>query len=373
MELYSRQDVKIYNALAYIKKEHNNYYKFGEADCLPNSIIRDINASGTARECVDKIQTFTFGGGFADPAVAALKANPNESYNKILQSFCLNQGYLEAVSFRVLINNAGEPVRSYFIPSQTLRRWGKNIFQYNPLMGEPGRDRREDRYLQAYDPAEPPAMRRERIFEQIRKYGEQLGDVVYMFNPGIGENYDIYAVPKYYSGIEDIRSDAGIAKLELRNIKKGWRPNVVISTGPMDDVTEDDNGTTQKSRFDANIKKFQGEEGASVLHLDGAVNEQKPEVKILDVADMLDQTDKATDRLGRKVCRHMGVPPVLCGFATAGQLGNNQEIINTMALFEISVFKRQEMIREALAYVWPSMNWEIKRSELWSYLKQPAQ
>lgn len=368
MELYRRKELQTQNALARIVKERNNYYKFGETDDLPNSILREVNSSGTARECIDKISIFTFGGGFADATIASSMANANQTFNTLLQVTALNQSYLEAVSLRVLMNNAGEASRAYLVPTQTLRRWGTSRFQYNPLMGEYNRDRREDRYLQEYDPTEPPAARRERMYEQISKYGEQLGDIVYAFNEGMGEHYDIYPVPKFYSGIEDIKSDAGISRLELRNIKKGWRANVIISTGPMDDETEDEKGKTQKARFDENIKKFQGEEGASVLHLDGAVNEQKPDVKILDVAELLDQTDKATDRVGRKVCRHMGVPPILVGFATPGQLGANQEIINTMALFQISVFKRQQMIREAFATVWPTRNWEIKQSDLWSYL-----
>lgn len=370
--VYTSEAVETRNALAVITRQRNDYFKFGEADSLPNFIVSVVNNSGTARECIDKLQTFIYGNGFKDPNVAKTVANLDGDYNKLLSDLALNNGYSDAVTFRVLMDNEGVAARAYPLQWQQLRRKGKKIFTYNPLMGEYGMLRSQTREARIYDPAESPAERKARMIKQIETYGEQFGDIVYMFNKGVGVGYDIYSIPKYYSGIDDIESDAGVTRLELRNIKKGWRANVVISTGPIDNQVEDEKGTTAKQRFDANIKKFTGEDGASILHIDGAVNEAKPEVKIMDTAAILDQTDKATDRIGRKVCRHMGVPPVLCGFATAGQLGNNQELINTMELFKLSVIKRQDLISSALKMVFPSQDFTISPSTLWSTVTPAA-
>lgn len=372
MQVYKSETIETVNALAYITKLRNDYYKFGEADNLPNFIVSVVNNSGTARECIDKLQTFIYGNGFKDPQVANSTANLDGNYNKLLSELSLYTAYSDCVPMRVMMDNEGNAARVYPVQWQQLRRKGKKIFIYNPLMGETGVVRSGNRELRVYDPLEPAAERRARMIKQMEEYKEQLGDIVYHFNKGVGVGYDVYSVPKYYSGIDDLESDAGITRLELRNIKKGFRANVIISTGPIDNTVEDDKGTTAKQRFDANIKKFTGEDAASILHIDGAVNEAKPDVKLMDTAAILDQTDKATDRLGRKVCRHMGVPPVLCGFATAGQLGNNQELVNMMELFKLTVIKRQDLISQALKIVFPKQDFTISPSTLWSTVTPAA-
>lgn len=362
----------IENAVAWIRKEPRNYYRFGEGDSLPNYIILRVNDSGTARECIDKLQTFIYGNGFADPNVGDLPANAEETFNKYLQTASLHTSYSDCVTARVLYDNSGNPARIYSVPWQTLRRIGNDSFVYNPLMGDKDRRTNEDKYLRRFKIKEPPAERLDRMARQMRKYGEQFGDIVYYFNPGVGRYYDVYSVPKYYSGIEDIESDIGVTKLERKNVLKGWRTQVIISTGPIDRVVKDENGDTAYDRLNKSIDSFVGDNAAVALLLDGAVNEAKPEVKTIPVADMLDQTEKATERIGRKVCRHMGVPPVLVGFATAGQLGNVQEMQNTMELFKLTVIKRQDLIRDALKTVWPEKNFDISPLTLFTPTNEAA-
>jgi hypothetical protein len=223
----------------------------------------------------------------------------------------------------------------------------------------------DDKWLTAFNPKEKPSDRMARIDSQIKNYGEQLGDVVYYFKKGVGFNYDVYPVPDYYAGIADIESDAGISILERRNIKRGWKTAVIISTGPIDKDVKDENGLTQFDKFSNTVKKFAEEDAAVAMHLEGSTNEAKPDVKTLPIADVLDATNLATDRVGRKVCRLMGVPPILVGFSTPGQLGNNEELKNTMDLFKLSVIERQTLIKQALSLVFPGLDWSIAPLTLW--------
>jgi hypothetical protein len=64
----------VQNALAFIRKERNDYYKFGEDDKLPNEIIRIINDSGTARACVDRLTQFDDDPPTYDPTQATSNA-----------------------------------------------------------------------------------------------------------------------------------------------------------------------------------------------------------------------------------------------------------------------------------------------------------
>lgn len=365
MRIFYQAVDKVKDALAYIRKETNNYYKFGEGDDLPNCMIRRVNDSGTARACVSKLSAFIQGNGLVDEELGSSKANRAQSWNSVIADLSQIDAYFQAVTFRVMYNNAGEPAVVYPVQTQQLRRLGYTKFAYNPLMGEQFYNRSKDKTLCVYDPDESKVVRLKRIADQIEEYGEQFGDIVYHFKKGVGLYADIYPVPDYYSGIDDIDSDAGISRLEKRNIYKGWKAQVTISTGPIDKDNKDDNGKTDYDKFSSAMQKFTGEEGATILHLEGASDAAKPTVTILPIADILDQTEAATERLGRKVCRLMGVPPVLVGFATPGQLGNVQELLNSIDLFKMVVIERQDLLKEALRIPFPDRNWDIKPLTLW--------
>jgi hypothetical protein len=141
---------------------------------------------------------------------------------------------------------------------------------------------------------------------------------------------------------------------------------MVVSTGPMDRENQDKNGESQYDKFVKTIRKFAEEDAAVAVHLEGATNEAKPTVTTLDIANVLDATDRATDRVGRKVCRHFNVPPVLVGFSTPGQLGNVTELKNMMDLFRLTVVERQQLIKEALTIAFPNFDWTLTTLNLWN-------
>jgi hypothetical protein len=369
MNVFDQALLQIKNALAYIRKDHNGYYRFGEDDCLPNGILRVVNDSGTGRSCITKLSQFIQANGLVDQTVGATPANKEQTFNSVIAELSLIVSYFKCSSYRVMFNNSGEPAIIYPVPTQKLRRLGRTKFLYNDLMGEAHRMTREDKYLQAYDKDEPIQARMARISGQIEKYGEQFGDIIYHFKKGVGLYQDVYPVPDYYSGIDDIESDAGISRLELRNIKKGWRTPIIVAGAPIDKVLKDDKNKTAWDYFSDDMKKFTGEDAAYALYLSGATPETLPKVTVIPIADILDQTDKATDRLGRKVCRIMGVPPILVGFSTAGQLGNNEELLNTMNLFKMTVIESQDLIKESLRIVFPDKNWDLTTLNLWETVK----
>lgn len=365
MRIFTQALNLVQNALAYIRKDHNNYYRFGENDCLPNDMVRIVNDSGTARACVSKLSQFIQGNGLVDQVLGNSPANISQSYNSAISDLSLITSYFKCVSFRVIFDNAGNQARIYPVPTQKLRRKGLHRFRYNELMGESQYTRSRDIELKEFDPKELPQERLKRVAWQIKEYGEQWGDIVYHFKKGVGLYADVYSIPDYHSGIDDIESDAGISRLEKRNIQKGWRTPIIVSTGPIDKVVQDDQGKTEYDRFAGNMKRFAGEDAAYALHIEGATEAAKPTVTTIPIAEILDQTDKATDRVGRKVCRHMGVPPILVGFSTAGQLGNTQELVNSMDLFRLTVVESQDLIKEALTLVFPDKNWEMSKLTLW--------
>jgi len=343
------------NAIAHIKRnESNKYYFYGELDNLPNAIIAAVDNSGTATACTNRLSQFIQADGFIMPGVDTAKANKRQTLLGLLEDLTLNEAYLEGFALRLIFDNAGDIVKLYSLDVKTLRRKGAG-FEFNPLMGEIGKNHGETRIYPEYDPERAPEERRQTIAKQVRDHGEQLGEVLYVFRKGLGLYYDVYPVPRFYASIEDVISDGKISQLDLRNIAQGFRTPVIISTGPIDDQNKDDDGLTAQDYFDESLQEFTGEDASPILHLKGNTEEFKPTVTTINVAEILDQTDRASDRIAKRVARIFDVPEVLIGIAKEGQLGNVQELKNQLALFALSVYKRQARIKEAFDLIKPKL------------------
>ena len=341
------------NAVAVIlRNKANNRYQYGEFDNLPNAIIAAVDNSGTATACVNRLAQFIQADGFISEGMDKVKANSKQTLASLLGEQAQNVAYLKGYALRLIFDVEGKIKKIYNIDVKTLRKVGKG-FEYNPLMGEVGKDEGETKMFPEFDIDRDPAERRRMIAEQVKKHGEQLGEILYVFKKGMGRYYDIYPVPDYYSSIEDIISDGKISQLDLRNITQGFRTPVVISTGPIDDQNEDEDGRTPQDYFDEALESFTGEDASPILHLKGATEEFKPTVTVIPLAEILDQTEKTSERIAKRVSRNMGVPDVLIGMETSGKLGNVQELKNQMGLFALSVYHLQSLIKEGYDQIKP--------------------
>jgi len=341
------------NAIAVILKNRaNNKYLYGEFDNLPNVIISAVDNSGTATACVNRLAQFIQADGFIGEGMDNIQANSRQKLTAILGEQAQNVAYFQGYALRLVFNVEGNIAKIFNLDIKTLRRVGKG-FEFNPLMGEVGKDETETRIIPEFDPERDAQERRALIAEQIKRYGEQVGEVLYIFKKGMGRYYDIYPIPPYYSAIEDIISDGKISQLDLRNISQGFRTPVVISTGPIDDQNEDEDGKTAQDYFDEALEGFTGEDASPILHLKGATEEFKPSVTVIDLAEILDQTEKTSERIAKRVARIIGVPDVLIGMETPGKLGNVQELKNQMALFALSLYRMQQMIKEGYDLIKP--------------------
>jgi hypothetical protein len=102
-----------------------------------------------------------------------------------------------------------------------------------------------------------------------------------------------------------------------------------------------------------------------VFHIAVSKIEQKPQVDTFNQEKLLNSTTEAANRIGRRVCRAMQVPDILiAGFATAGQLGNVQEMVNTIAMFQQTVGRMQRLISRALGDIFPTLDWTIEPLQL---------
>lgn len=346
------------NRIAYINQlSEKGWWYYGETDDLPNIIIEGINNSGTATQALKRKKQFIQAEGFKCEVTGNAPIDKKGgTFNAILGDIVENTVKMEGFALNLFFNSEGKIASMKSIPVPWIRRKDDNTFVINRLMGEQNYRKTQDIEIREFDPREDYAVRAARIKADTKKNGgKQIGELYYAFEAKLGRNYDIYPIPSYYSGFDDIVSDGKISTLEMRNIVQGWRAPIVITTGQIDDINLDENDQSDLDKFNESIEEFLGEEASPVMHLMGRTPEEMPQVTTIDIKEIVDMTEKATVRVGEKVARLMGVPPILIGFAKQGQLGNVQEVKNMMTLFYLTVTEWQEWISRKLEVIKPCL------------------
>lgn len=350
-----------YNRVAKIK--HNkakNIFDYGENNLLPNQLLKAIEASVTASSCRNRKHEFIEGGGVKDRSIASLKLNPKQTSDDLVAELSDIVGVFDGVAINVKYNSIGEPYYVYSLPFENIRRTDDGQFYVNDKLQE-GTDNKKDRiYYYEFDRYELPSSRLARVREQIEEYGYQVGDIIYLFPKKAGQKE--YPIPTAWAGMEEIESDAALGKLDWRNVKKGFRPDAILTTiGEIDDEEEDEHGRTEQWYFDQNVKNFTGEDAAPIMHINVGSADQRPQLDTFSQEKLLNSTTEAADRIGKRVCRAMDVPHVLIsGFAQQGQLGNTQEMLTALKLFQNSVGRKQRIVARALEQVFPQFDWAIE-------------
>ena len=338
--------ISVLNKVARIK-EARDWITYGDRNDLPNEVLAKLASSGTAQIALNRLKKFVIAEGFIEEGLNDLPANGSETFKDLLQKIAFDLAYLRGCAIRVLFDNTGNPGEFYHVPLKHLRRATEGGFVYNPKFGERGFDPKDCVYLEGYTGKEKESENKQYVNDQIAEEGRQFGKIVFFFAESFHPQGDVYPVPPYYSGLEDIEADAALSKIERDNLKRGFQASTIISTGEIDNEEEDENGLTQLDYFDRSLDAFTGEGSSRVLHLMANNDEEKPEIHILDPSPIMDATEKASERIPRKVCRLLEVPPVLCGHSTAGTLGDTQELVNQIELFALTVFDIQELAKRA--------------------------
>jgi len=339
-------------------------YDYGKDNFLPNQLLKAIEASVTATSCRARKSEFIEGNGLSDQAIADLMINPKQTADDLIMEVADVVSIFEAYSLVVKYNNVGEPANIYVIPFELVRKNDDGTYYYNAKLVEQ-KDKKADRitYFQ-FNPNETPSSRLSRVDRQIALHGEQIGDIVYIYNKRSGQKE--YPIPVSWAAMEEVEADAALGKMDWRNVKKGFRPDAILTTiGKMDDQEEDESGLTEQDAFDKEMSRFTGENAAPIMHMEVASADQKPQLDTFSQEKILNSTTEAADRVGRRVCRGMEVPEVLVpGFAKQGQLGNVQEVKNILRMYQKTIGKKQRLIERGLSIVFPDVDWTIEPLEL---------
>ena len=361
---------RFYNAVASIIDNTNKegqVIDYGAKNTLPNDILRIIDDSGTATECLSKLSSFVLANGFSDEGFADIKNAKGQTNDEVLAELVPYVTTFDGGALLVRYAEDGKTPSLEVIPFEWVRKKRGGGFVVNEKFGLKTYKKNEDKSYAEFIPNLSTVERKKIIDADKESFGGQRGTILYFFAPRPGKT--IYPVPHYYSAIEDVESDAGLVKMEKSNILEGFRADVILSTyGTIDNETKDGAGKTQADYFDDMIDEFTGPGGRKVMHLQASTPEGMPQVTVFNLAEILDGIDKARDRVPRAVCRHFGVPPVLIGLQMPEGLGNTQAIANSMKLFNHSVLKTQLMIQNAFEKVFTGMDATISTLNLIDFI-----
>ncbi len=352
-----------------IEQKQGGLIYYGEDNTLPTKIQQGIASSGTATNCIEKIKIFIQADGFEDPNFKKELANPEQTWDELLEDAAHSIAPYKGFYLNIQLNNAGDPEHFYVMDFDTVRKdsdgsyWKKREWDT--------RTKGAKKY---------PAWKNEYFTDkklalsivqaQIKdkeNNGKQLGFVYFAYHKSFYLKH--YPLGGFYAGFEDIESDAGLQKLENSNILAGFKTDVIISmVGDLSTDIQDDQEMSDFDELKKRVKDFRDPATRKALILNAETEEAMPKVTIFPLNQLLDGVDKSRDRVPRFVCRHFGVPPIIIGLTQPEGWGNSQALANSMILFNEVMLSHKNLIINAILKFKPNQKINIGTLSLAKYI-----
>lgn len=353
-----------------IENKSKDTLLYGTNNHFPNDLIRTLSESGTATSCVNKVDQFIQADGFMDEASAELKVNENETADQLLSLISSCVANFQAFSLYIRRTADGKIASVEYTDFEKLRKRISGGFIFNKNFGSSIYKESEDKKYPEFKKA---VLTKEELAEQIALYGP-VGEVMYVYRKKVGQ-YN-YPIPSYYSGIEDVKTDAELSKFEYEVCVNSFLPSSILTIiGEVDNQVKDDRGKTDQDHLDETLKAFtgdvKGKDGrsgrAKLAVLSAATKEEVPVLQSFDIKAIMNATNLATERIARKVSRLFDVPPFLVGIESATGF-NTKILVDQIDLFNKTVNSWQRMIASAFDVLFPGRDWTITTFNPISYI-----
>lgn len=329
---------------------------YGDNNAFPNELLQTVEASPTAMSCIEKKVSFISANGLIDDKLANIKNAGGFTLNDVIVEAAYSLAIFDGVYYRITYSIEGTPLLEV-LPYETVRKAKAGGFLVNKNWGKKGFSKKDTIFIPEFSHKKTT---QEKVKEALELKENYVGEIFYSFKKRPGKY--IYSVPTYYSGIEDIRSDAAVISLENSNIEQGFNVDFILYTfGKMDDNIKGEDGLTDLERFRRDLKEFRQPGQKKIMHIESETKDNMPVITPVPLRDVIDAIEKARDRIPRAVCRHMGVPPVLIGLPNPEGFGNTQALANYMKLFNHSIKKDKQRIESDLKFIY---GFDFKISEL---------
>lgn len=338
---------------------------YGVGNVLPQVALEAALNSGTCARAVEKLGAFIEGTGFPE-SIADLEVpgRPGYTIGEAWTETCSYGAHNKGAAFLIKYNNAGEIGEVHILPFGSVRKTDRGTFMLSHKFGRKGFKVKDATEHMPFND-DPDVVRA--ILERAElpvnpnqpdgpKIG-QSGQILYAYARKAGE--EDYPLPPYWPGVEDVLADSEYARFDLDEVRGGFNAKGLLALiGKQDDQTPGKDGRTDAQDTDVELAKFtnagaraEGESRKSILVLDVESKDAVPVWVAMNTSVALDKIDAKKEALGQTVCRHVGVPPILCGFAKPGQLGAAQEILNAVEMTQDDVLPLRKTLYRAFTRV----------------------
>lgn len=350
---------------------------WGEGNKFPQEVLRILYDSGTATTCAERIEQFVVGKGFASEITGSTLANPGQTFNELLAEAGAYASVGLGVAYIVRFTYGGEPGEVYVAAVDCLRREKEGErFVLNPKLPA-GKMKADDNEIYLpYDSQTGPAELAEEVLAAVQSETGYWGHIWWSFTKKVGRPR--YPVPGWWAAKEAVEADAEASRYDLKQFRNGFYPDALLAVvgkrftdevpvenwQPGAGQTEDDRPYVESpdlADLKKNVKALKGSNSDSSVFLVAVeAKDEIPNLQFFNQGPNSKNLTDATARLEGRVYRRFGVPPVLCGVSEPGLLGSNQQIVNSIQLFDLVVSPARELVVGPLRQLFPHLDFTVK-------------
>ena len=312
------------------------YMEFGVDNLFPQELIKLYDTSAINHTCIDAIRDGIVGEGIVNYGEDYINGD-GETINEVFQKISLDYVLYGGYALNVIWNKEGTRIAEiYHLPFANVRS------------GKPDDEDRVNSYFYSSD------------WSKIRKYkpvqyaafditttkGEDASQIYYCKNYTPGN--EVYPLPAYIGGVNDIQLDARVSRFHNANISNGLAPSMFVQFR-----NGIPNPEERRDIYREIEDTFTGEENAGRFFL--AFSEPGKEMQVTPVENANDEyyitlEQRITSRI---LTAHRITSPLLLGIKEgAGFSSNSEEIITSYSHFmNTVVLPKQKKILSTFGYM----------------------
>ena len=322
-----------------------DYIKFGVDNLFPQQLIELYDSSAMNHTCIDAIQDGIYGEGIVEYGSEYINTD-GETIDNIFEKISLDYTLFGGYALNLVWNREGTRIAEiYHLPFANVRS------------GKPDEEDRVHSYYYSSD------------WSQIRKYKpveyksfdptdnkkDNASQIYYCkdYNPG----QEIYPLPAYIGGVNDIQLDARVSRFHNANISNGLAPSMFVQFR-----NGIPNPEERRDIYREIEDTFTGEENAGRFFL--AFSEPGKELQVTPIENANDEyyiqlEQRITSRI---LTAHRITSPLLLGIKDgAGFSSNADEIVTSYSHFMNTVVRpKQTKILNTYGYILKLAGFNVK-------------
>jgi len=329
----------------FTENKSKGFINYGKSNDLPSIIIDLVNNSNITQACLNTKAFFLRGSGFVDQSLKDVKVSPKKTITQLLNETSNEHVTFEGFAWKIFYNAELTIARVEVVPFETLRLGlpnDKGVIvdvkykdNWNPQSGQ--KSKKEMVSYDLFNPDQEFVRQGIEASEQkAAKEGVQESYCQIYYHTESRPGARTYPIPQYMGG-DWINIDGEISKFHYNNLLSGFFGSALVTLlGKTTGLTA--NGKEVISDAIQAIQGSVGSENAgNVAILMAETKEQIPSVQQLSTNGNSELFETLQNQAISNICIGTKVPQILAGIQTEGKLGQSQEILNAIDLFQSNI------------------------------------